>query len=290
MARATKACRPLFESQLSAYQSLPAIAAGAAAGLAWSGKKRSIQGGKNVHRGFIRERLEGKPWILTWHPTYAIFKDKWRLGEFRADLARWSRIIRGETEAKPIWLPASDKNLRSLIEECRDLDVALGLDIETAPGPGLEDHTGKCTLRASLKTVGFGSPTRGISFLASDGSLHMRRTLTDPHIAKVWHNGIWFDGPVLRRHGYEVNNVSDTREKRYVLAPESKLSLGYLASLMTDFPPWKEVSGEGEDDSGKGHAKWESRDLDALREYNAYDCIVTARVDIALEKDLSEAE
>lgn len=81
-------------------------------------------------------------------------------------------------------------------------------------------------------------------------------------------------------------NQEDTREKRFVLAPESRLSLAYLASLYCDFEPWKETEGEGEDESSKGHMRWESTDLDALRRYNALDTVVTQRCNIALDKEL----
>jgi hypothetical protein len=134
--------------------------------------------------------------------------------------------------------------------------------------------------------VGFGSVTRGLSFLAGGQSPTIRTVLRDPVVEKVFHNGAYFDIPVLRRHVFTVVNAVDTREKRFVLAPESRLSLAYLASLYTDMAPWKEQEGEGEDDSGKGHAQWETKDLNALRRYNAIDAVVTARCNLAMDKEL----
>jgi hypothetical protein len=154
----------------------------------------------------------------------------------------------------------------------------------------MPDYSGKDPMRASLRCTGFGSPTRGLVFMAGENSPLVRRTLADPALSKVFMNGWHFDEPVLRRHVFPVTNQQDIREKRYVLAPESRLSLGYNASLYCDFPPWKETEGEGEDSSGKGHSRWATKDLDALRYYCALDCIATARINVALDRELEEHE
>jgi uracil-DNA glycosylase family 4 len=294
LSAATKCCAPLFNEQARRLRNLPALGMGSAAGQAWSGKKRAVQGGKNVARGFVRPSpvaAEGQAgassqWILTWHPSFALFKSPWNRGEFLADLARFGRLVRGELEAEPIVIPATPKNLASLIEEQRDLKQPLACDIETGPGRGMPAHTGKDPTRASLRCIGFGSVTRGLVFMAGEQSPLVRATLKDPALTKVFMNGEFFDKPVLKRHVFPVVNTVDIREKRYVLAPESRLSLGYQASLYCDVPPWKEEEGEGEDEAGKGHRRWDTDDVNALKKYCAWDCVITARINRAEDAEL----
>jgi DNA polymerase I-like protein with 3'-5' exonuclease and polymerase domains len=66
--------------------------------------------------------------------------------------------------------------------------------------------------------------------------------------------------------------IEDTRDFRRALSSTSRLSLLYLASIYTDFEPWKE--GDEEDDA-KGIVFTD--DQSKLLQYNALDTIVTAR-------------
>lgn len=103
--------------------------------------------------------------------------------------------------------------------------------------------------------------------------------MSDASLAKVFHNGPWFDLRVMAREGIPVTNWQDTRDLRRALSATSRLSLRYLGSLYCDISNWKD---EEEDDS-KGLAFTDN--LTKLQEYNAKDTIVTARIWQRMEQE-----
>lgn len=148
-------------------------------------------------------------------------------------------------------------------------------DIETAPETREQSWTGKDPTRALLRTVGFGTPTVGLSYKwGTDEKVEaeIKRLLENPSIPKIFHNGDWFDLRVLGRYGMDTCNYEDTRDMRRTLSSVSALSLRHLASIYTDFPAWKDSS----DEDSKGVIFTE--DYEELKKYNALDCVATARI------------
>lgn len=213
----------------------------------------------------------------TWAINSALFGMPYEMGNFAADIQRLGRMVRGQLEPRPreedvrVW--ASAEHLERLV----DTGQPLAVDIETTPGDKTRPWTGKDPTQAHMKTIGFGTTTQGISIYWPDADATttslVGQVLASPQVLKVFHNGPWFDIRVLRRYGMSIENFRDTRAMRRCLSSTSKLSLRHLASIYTDFWNWKDADEDDEDVK-----MWDSSDLEKLMLYNAYDCIVTARV------------
>lgn len=214
------------------------------------------------------------PRINTHDPATAFFSNPYEAANFRIDVDRFARMVRGQLEPGPrkIVTRASHHELANLVRQRQPLSC----DIETKPDNREQPWTGKDVMRCRLKTIGFGTCDEAISFLWDDADTTLRdmvaEVLYDPAVKKVFHNGPWFDVPVLLRYGMKCIGYDDTRDMRRALSATSKLSLRYLASIYTDMPNWKDAN---DDDAEK---MWASDRDDDLMRYNALDCIVTARI------------
>lgn len=258
--------------------------------------------------------------LTTMHPTYAFFHQPYEWGTFEGDLKRLGRMVRGELEALPPApnINATHHDLADLLREVAAFpDPWVAVDIETAPCNSAEPWTGKQPTRALLKSIAFGTTTRSVAFWWAEADditkLMIKEVLADDALTKVFHNGWWFDVPVLARFGMQCHNVVDTRDARRALSSTSRLSLRHLGRLYTDFWNWKsrgddeekttideqldedgeEVEDPAEADEAFGHESWQARSRDELLTYNGYDTVVTARVHRGIlgdwPKDVSES-
>lgn len=236
MREATKCCYPLFISQYEKYSKLPTLAMGKWAGAAVNNLKPiTVETG----RGFVRNNL-----LLTYHPTYAAFYNPWKAGEFVNDLQRFKRMLSGKLE------PAPTTIIKPTVADYQKLaqsGLALACDIETRAMPGRPDYEGKDPYRAGLRTIALGTPMLGIAYWWGSDSKVQRviiNILEDSKVIKIFHNGWMFDQPVLIRYGIKVQNARDTRDMRRAVSATSRLSLRHLASIYSDFAPWKENEDE----------------------------------------------
>ncbi len=232
MRAATKCCAPLFDSQFQPYSKLPVLAMGKwASSAANGGRPITVETG----RGFIRQNL-----LVTWHPTYAAFYNPWKAGEFVNDLARFKRMLDGVLESSPLTI------IKPTVADFTKLaktGLPIAVDIETRANNGREAYEGKDPYRAGLRTIAMGTPNLGIAYWwGSNPKVQavIKKILEDPTITKVFHNGWMFDQPVLVRYGINCKNVRDTRDMRRAVSATSRLSLRHLASIYSDFAPWKE--------------------------------------------------
>ncbi len=240
MRAATKCCAPLFNSQFKAVSKLPTLAMGKwASAAANEGKPITVETG----RGFIRNNL-----LVTWHPTYAAFYNPWKAGEFVNDLQRFKRMLVGKLEKPPkVIIKPTVKDFESLAKTTHAKTHGLSVDIETRANPGQPAHEGKDPYRAGLRTIAMGIPELGIAYWwGSDTKVQQTiiKILQDTKIKKIFHNGWMFDQPVLVRYGINCVNVRDTRDMRRAVSAVSRLSLRHLASIYSDFDPWKENEDE----------------------------------------------
>lgn len=226
------------------------------------------------------------PAIVSFHPTYAFFHNPYEAGTFVVDLGRFKRLMDGTLAAKPIIYnqPTLD-DLKRLVKR----GAPIAVDIETGPtgdkdaeGNYLQPWTGKSPLLCRLRTIGLGNRYMGMSWTWDELKRHpkvlrfIRKLLASRGQVKLFHNGHWFDVPVLRRYGFKVRNWRDTRDFRRALCNYSPLSLRYLTSIATDTHNWKDEEKKQAKD-GKGVIF--TRDLNKLKIYNAQDTVFTARVD-----------
>lgn len=222
--------------------------------------------------------------IVTWSPAQAFFGMPYEAANFIIDVQRFARAMSGSLEPSPqVIVRASVDDLRALAR----LGEPIAVDIETAPRDDMGSWTGKDPTLAKLRTLGFGTCMRGLSFVWTDADDETRaeaaRIIESPALLKVVHNGIYFDNRVLARYGMRMTNFHDTRDMRRALVSTSRLSLAHLTSIYTDAPAWKVA------DDPNSEKAWASDDETELMKYNALDCVFTARVYRGLVRDYSEA-
>lgn len=220
---------------------LPTLAMGKWAAWAVTGKAS----GTDHSRGFVRGNV-----ILTYHPTYAFFRNPWVRGDFETDLHRFRRLIDGKLQAMPtVVTEPTISDIERLQDEIKANGNIVAVDIETGAAEGDVDASGKDPTRARLKTIALGTSSYSVAMewpIQNGIWDKTRNILMDTTIAKVFHNGWFFDLRVLKRYGVEVNNIRDTRELRRALVATSPLTLRYLAQTYVDFPPWKEMDSDDE--------------------------------------------
>lgn len=226
--------------------------------------------------------------IVSFHPTFAFFYQPYEAGTLTVDIERFGRMVRGQLEKPPKRgvVFAKLKDLTKLIQEAkRDHRGVVSLDIETMPENMDEPWTGKDPTRALLKTIGFGTPERGISFWLKSTSKDtwdaLRKTLQRTDITFILQNGPWFDLRVLKRYDMHVRRWVDTRDLRRALSNTSRLGLKFMASIATDMWNWKDAV-KTKDDKGALTSVAPKK----LMKYNALDCAVTSRVYEWLRDDL----
>lgn len=248
MRAAANACKPwmrsILRNRIRPGRQLSTLAMGKWAGFLITGKARAI----GDARGFVR-RLRGRysPLILTWHPTFALFRNPWVQADFEADVDRFSRATRNELEPLPraITKPTL-RQIHGLWEE-----PYITVDIETGARSPEESWTGKDATQATLKVVGLGTRNTGYAMWWQSTSIEIKREvkrlLASKRILKVLQNGHWFDRRILKRYGFRIRNMIDTRDMRRALSTTSRLSLGYMSSIYLDFPAWKEKIDDGKE-------------------------------------------
>lgn len=274
------ACRPSKQIDYDWYHDKPMLLMGGDA-IASYGLDLKIQ----ENRGFLHKDVRGRPFIITYAATSVMFGQIYWWGTFIEDLRRFNRLIRNQL--KPGLDPAMVKthaNKEDILKWQRlSRSTWFAVDIETT-APPTNPEWGKDPTRAYLKTIAFGVPDSAVSLHWESADYETKKLVMQllewDQLAKVFHNGPWFDLRVQERYGLVVNNWEDTRDLRRAISSTSRLSLGYLGSLYCDIPAWKL-------DDGKDKLAF-TTDIDKLLLYNGYDTIVTARIYAEMRKHLGD--
>ena len=76
--------------------------------------------------------------------------------------------------------------------------------------------------------------------------------LADPEVAKVFHNGVTHDVPILEDIGFTVaGRLIDTMQMQHTAYSEMPKGLQYCATLYNEAPVWKALTdGDEEDETG----------------------------------------
>lgn len=237
-------------------------------------------------RGFVMPTEFGKV-IPSYHPAF-IFRQYHEKLSCQRD---WQKIAR---HVKHSGMPHfyEDFDLNPTIEdverflyliECKieaGQDVSIALDLETF-------YIEKSTLETPIKLVGMAitkSKAIVIPFIDQQGHYYWKtqdeqlraitvvgRILSNPNIELVIQNAL-FDILVLMNHGFDVKcRIYDIMIAHAMVYHLAKHDLGHLASIYTDFPPWK----------------LEKTQTDAqFRYYNARDCTVMKYIRPELDEDV----
>jgi hypothetical protein len=77
--------------------------------------------------------------------------------------------------------------------------------------------------------------------------------LSDPRLAKVFHNGVVYDVPILMGLGFEVQGrLIDTMNLQHTCYPEMSKGLQFTSTLYLWTPCWKRLTDETDEGEGKG--------------------------------------
>lgn len=232
-------------------------------------------------------RAPGEIWVLpTMHPAYALHEGPGRVmrGVIAHDVDKAFRIAREDrihwTEPNFTLLPRTVDEVVDALGFARDYalknEVSVAVDIETDPFA----HRMECALwmvgvswgDAGTLTIPFRAVT-GVPWWSEADSPAVKAAicdlLMDERIPKVFHNHT-FDVPILRRHGYVVNNIEDTMVAHHAVQSELSHSLAFVASLYTDARYWKDAVKEG--------GKWKPPSDEVFARYCARDCLTTWRI------------
>lgn len=227
-------------------------------------------------RGFIIPTAFGKV-IPTFHPAF-VFR------QYQEDITcqkDWSKISRHmKSVSYPTFTESFDLNptiddverFVALVENKikSGQKVSVALDLETYYFEGTP-------LNVPIKLVGLAASSTHaivIPFIEQDDTLYWEtedeelrawtaigNLLENPQIEIVTHNSL-FDILVLMNHGFTVNaTMYDTMIAQALVYPPSKHSLEYVASIYTDFPPWKLTA----DHSDKGFRYYNAKDATVLQ-------------------------
>ena len=152
------------------------------------------------------------------------------------------------------------KDLEDFTRESKEYD-GVSIDIENA-GPHII-CVGFSLVHLSSGVVG---PTICVRFRCNGGGLYwksrsellevvawMFRILGDARLAKIFHNGVVYDVPILQGLGFEVKGrLIDTMNLAHSCYPELSKGLQFCATLYLWSPCWKLLTAETDEGDGKG--------------------------------------
>lgn len=176
-----------------------------------------------------------------------------------------------------VWVCRSPDGLRAFFNRMYDENGLVVFDIETYHG---------IITCISFCFDGFESVCVPLLDLNVDRSvrallMELIAKLLDSPITKVNQN-IKFDWKVLNRYGFSVRNVvGDTMLAARIIYPEFPANLGFLTSIYTDLPYFKD---EGKEFDPARNTK------DRLYLYNAKDSLATHQIYTKQQKEIDELE
>lgn len=180
-----------------------------------------------------------------------------------------------------IWIAQSSSALRAFLERSYRKDGLLVFDIETFMGlptciSFCFDGNESVCIPFTDKSI---DPDNRILMIQLVGQI-----LASP-IAKVNQN-IKYDWKVLERFGFEVKNViGDTLLAANCIYPELPKNLGFLTSIYTDLPYFKDEGKIANDDEGKSVYDPTRKHKKQFYLYNAKDSLATYQI---YEKQMGE--
>lgn len=193
----------------------------------------------------------------------------WQLATGSLEEWTWPEI---HTEEGPAMMDA--------IWRLAESGLPLGVDVETA---------GKCPRSAPLLCVGVASRDLAVSVNWTAGTTQEMIALTElieSTQPKVMQNA-QHDILTLRHNSIDVGgDLFDTLLAHHVVAPQLSHNLGTIATCYFSAPRWKTIFGASSGE--KGLAVFTTRPGPVLRDYNAKDALMTAKLEQALRGSLEK--
>lgn len=246
--------------------------------LEYIGKKYGIEN----WRGSVIER-DGTKFFATLHPASVLYNGPlYSLISF--DFQRLERYVR-EGYKRPYHNFTFDPKGIELEECLQEIETCKRVTVD------LEGVKGTTHIRCA----GFGlSKSRAICIVNHHYGMDLvfyqsiRRILENPNIEKVFQNGFGYDVPVLKLNDIIVEGyVFDTMIAAHVLEPEMPYGLGFLTSIYTDEPYYKDKGKSAiPDDEEKA---WSDKvENEVLWDYNCCDCITDFEIAEKQELELTK--
>lgn len=182
-----------------------------------------------------------------------------------------------EEQTKNIWIAKTASSLRNFLDRSYRDDGKLVFDIEAYFGIPIcisfcFDGNESVCVPFLDKSIDFDNRVLMVSMVS--------KLLASP-IRKVNQN-IKFDLKRLRRFGFHVENISgDTIIAASLLTPELPKNLGFLTSIYTEIPYFK-------DEGKQVHLEYGKQNRDTYYLYNAKDSLATWQIDDKQSKELNE--
>lgn len=237
-------------------------------------------------RGFIINTPYGKV-IPTYHPAFVFrqYQEKVTCQKDWQKIARQSKtvsypVFREEFELEPTIedVERFAMLVQRKVESGQKVSIALDLETYYLEGSPLNNP---------IKLVGMAfdsSHAIVIPFIDQNNELYWKTEdeeirawvaigsiLENPRLEIMAHN-MMFDIVVLKNHGLDVRaKLYDTIIAQSLVYFPSKHSLEYLASVYTDYPPWKLL---------------QTKSDEGFRYYNAKDCVVLHEIRPSLDEDI----
>lgn len=211
-------------------------------------------------------------WIVPITHPASLFRGQWHKEPLQQiTLDRVAEYLKTGEEPQPwdINLPPLGANLFPTLEELNEFYRettegpwdALAHDLENA-GPHIICD-GMCQLNIETGAVGRSVCLR---FRVKGGDLYwpdwdshtkacefLHRVLSDTEVAKVFHNGVTHDVPILEALGFRVHGrLLDTMILMHTAYSELPKGLQYTATFFNQSPVWKVLTDEKDEEEGKG--------------------------------------
>lgn len=273
-----KACRPYLEGELKYVRPKFILVVGNG-GLSLLKKSGILR-----HRGEIYD-FNGAKVLPTVHPA-AVLRNPQYDTIWRADVASFARLVRGESGAVPpkVYLVTSKRMLITTIKAIFASE-AVAYDVETSSYYDYEEG-------AKIASIGI-APKPGIAFVVPIHHPQARwgdaervlRTIGHALMytrAKIIAHNAKFDDRWLHRFGIPISTDFDTMIAAHLLEENRLKGLKPLAQMILGADPWKDV-----DLSSGGAMKTE---LSKLARYNAKDADYTLRLYYWLKEELKKPE
>jgi DNA polymerase I-like protein with 3'-5' exonuclease and polymerase domains/uracil-DNA glycosylase len=274
------ACRPYFNQLTAGYSNILSLGTYATKNLLQ--KAEGILG----LRGTLQE-LPNQRILATLHPSHVQRQKRWR-SVFHADVAKAFRYFKGQLKwVEPnLFVRPSPAQLRAYLFSDFARNGFTVCDVETAAktfdNKGNPIFDGMTDI---LRCIGFcqsdGQHSVVVPWLSVDGITRFYteseytelRQITvefmeSEKFLKVGHNAGYYDRLVVESTFFcKIRNLTDTLMLHHCIASEHPHSLGFLASLYTDSPSWKEA-----------HTATQAQSDKELYLYNGRDCAINSRI------------
>lgn len=248
--QAIKCCRPRLLEELKTNLAPDAhiLTMGKTANVSLMGHNRAAAQGYHRRLRIGRKRF----WVIpTVHPSWVmrsgLESERLRFtshleGFYKRGVGKLADGAQGRIRVNPSWARVRREMLKPTLVNFAH--PAIACDLETTGLLPSETGIKAISISDGITAWVWKWPVNKRVFAGLKELLQERRT--------IWQNGVYFDIPILERHGLPVpSRVEDTRDAQRAINSSSPLNLAFLGSAYLQVEPWKDdIAGEGSEQKG----------------------------------------